>query len=274
MANTGLTEAANFVRQLWDPQAQIAYESMLVVGGGDKVTRYSGEHGMDRVNKPLISNLSASSVSAGAITATATTEDKVTLTINKHYYAAVEIEDIVNVQTAYNLVKLYSARISYALKKQTDTDLMALTSSASQSVGTAGVPVSLDVCLNAVQLLDTADVPEESRNAIFNPKSIRTMLKLNEFVNAATLGAAIDKSPLITKKILPMFGINHHFTNQVTDAATTRNVYLQKEGWGLAIQTAVTLKKFPQQKFTELVAGQVLYGVVENRDSAVVQALS
>ena len=74
-----------------------------------------------------------------AITYETVAETATTITLNVWTYAAIGIEDIVQVQSNINLRNEYQRKIGYALAKDVDTALATNVTGASQTVGTLGV---------------------------------------------------------------------------------------------------------------------------------------
>ena len=183
MTNTNIEQSVaasgQFVPELWAKEVAHARESRLIMP--NRVARYDAEfkNGGDIMRLPTIAALTAASVgSYGAITLASHSETPLALTVDQWIYAAVEVEDLATVQSSYDLLKEYSKAIGYALKVNLEEYLLGLYSTLSQSVGTAGTPVTDPVLLNAILYLDEADTPEEDRTIVMRPASKATLLHI------------------------------------------------------------------------------------------------
>lgn len=205
MANFTTTTAAVFIPTIWAKMALLARERVLVMG--KRVLRYDADlkEGGSLVNIPQVQNLTTNAVgSSGSYTPQAPTEAKYQINVNRWQEASISVPDIVAVQASYPLLELYTRKIGYALGLDVETQLLGLYSAVLNSVGTGGVPVTDDVLLNAIQLLDQNDNPLEDRTAIFLPKSKRSLMKIDKFVNANFTG--LGKGAQITGLFGELYG--------------------------------------------------------------------
>lgn len=123
-----------------------------------------------------------------AITYETVAETKVTLVLNIWDYAAIGIEDIVQVQSQINLRSEYERKIAYALAKDIDTQLSMAAAGFSHSVGTLGTPFSDQDLRDAIQWLDDLDVPSEGRNLVMSPAEKNDKLGLEKWTNVLYRG--------------------------------------------------------------------------------------
>ncbi len=271
-AHQTVTTGANFIPEIWSQELQRATESNLVAA--KLVKRFDSDVKTkgDVIHVPKISNLSATAKSAStAITFSSPTEDKVDITIDKHYHIAVLIEDILDAQAAYNLTEEYKEKISYGLAKQIDTDILALYSGLSQSVGTAGTPPTDGNILRAIQYLDDADAPFKDRSFLMSPGTKASMLQIDKYVDGDFVG---DK-PTVTANFGQRYGLTFYVSSNVpTSSSNPINLIFQKEAFACAIQKNLTMKSdYVIDYLATAHVGQVLYGVAEYRDAFGVQVL-
>jgi hypothetical protein len=103
------TTAAKFIPDVWSMEVLRATEDALVMA--PLVKRYDSlvkERG-DTIHIPSLSNLTANDKSANTqVTLQAVTETETTIDINKHKEASFLVEDIVKVQSNYDLSKIGS----------------------------------------------------------------------------------------------------------------------------------------------------------------------
>lgn len=206
------------------------------------------------IKVPNISNaFTARAKSAGSdVTDDAVTETESTITINKHYYNSFIIEDIVSVQSLYDLRSEYSKKAGYSIAKQVDTDVMGNYSSwTNTAVGTYGTDVSDATIVSAYESLNLADMPLDERAIIVHPKQISAIMKLDKFVKADYQGEYGSKTKVQTgpnNRYLwgNIYGVPVYFTNNLPTTAGTptqyHNMILHKEAIALALQQAPRLQ--------------------------------
>lgn len=271
MVNTNIEQSVaasgQFVPELWSKEIVHARETKLIMP--NRVARYDAEfkNGGDKLNIPQIAHLTAKVVgSYGAITPDAPSETPLALTVDQWIYSAVEVEDLAAVQSSYDLLKEYAKRIGYALKLKLETDLLGLYSGLSQSVGSAGTPVTDPVLLNAILELDEASAPEEDRTMIFRPASKATLMQIDKFVDASKTGNA--KSAALTGMFGEIYGIPVFFSNNVVSSTGVRNLVFHKDAFMCAIQKDVsTYEDGPDRyQIAHTVVGHMMYGFAEKRD--------
>jgi hypothetical protein len=272
MTNTNIEQSVaasgQFVPELWAKEVVHARESKLVMP--NRVARYDAEfkNGGDILRIPQMAALSAASVgSYGAITLASHSETPLALTVDQWIYAAVEVEDLAKVQSSYNMLKEYAKEIGYALKVNLEDYLLGLYSTLTQSVGTAGVPVTDPVLLNSILKLDEADTPEEDRTIIMRPASKATLLQLDKFVDASKTGYA--KSAAMTGMFGDIYGIPIFFSNRVISSTGVRNLVFHKDAFMCAIQKDVsTYEVGPDRtQIAHTIVGHMMYGAIEKRDT-------
>lgn len=264
-AHQTITTGANFIPEVWSKETQVATEANLVaaklVKRFDTDVRTKG----DVIHVPKVSNLSATAKSAGtAVTFSAPTEDKVDITIDKHYHIAFIIEDILDAQSQYNLSEEYKRKVSYGLSKQVDTDILGLNSGITQSVGSAGVPPTDGNILRAIQYLDDADAPYSDRSLIMRPALKATLLGIDRYVDTNFVGDMPVKTGLFGQR----YGINFYVsTNIPVDAGSNPiNQLIHREAYACAMQKDITVKSDYVIDFLgTAVVGQTLYGVAGYR---------
>src|SRR5258708_4385964 len=127
MANITTTTAAVFLPTLWSVETLRAAENALVAAGlvkrYDALVKAKGQ----AIKIPNISNLTVTAKTANNdVTTQAITESSVTLNVNTWYESSFEIEDMVAVQSNYDLRSEYSEKAGYAIAKQVNSDLLVL----------------------------------------------------------------------------------------------------------------------------------------------------
>lgn len=273
MPNITTTTGAVFLPELWSIETLRAAEKALVMA--PIVKRYDSlvkERG-DTVHIPHISNLSANNKTQGSeVTTQAVTETETTISISNWKETSFEIEDIVKVQSAYDLRSEYTSKAGYAIAQAVDTGLLNLYSSlTSTPVGTYGVDMTDATIVAGIQTLDEADAPIEDRYMVIKPSQKAAIMKLDKFVKADYLGeydqpTPVRRGPNNRYMWGEIYGIPVYYTNQVTTSAgtptQTHNLIFHKEAFALALQQAPrTQASYWQKDLAWLVTVDVIYGL-------------
>lgn len=272
MPNMTTTTGAVFIPEVWSMDTLRATEAALVMA--PLVKRYDSlvkERG-DTIHIPKISNLTTNSKVANTeVTTQTVTETEQTINISSWEETSFEIEDILKIQSQYDLRSEYTEKAGYAIAKKVDTDLLGLYSSLTTTdVGTYGSDITDATIVAAIQTLDEADVPMEDRYFVIKPSQKAALMKLDKFVKADYLGQY--QSPTVVKKGPnsrylwgDIYGVPTYYTNQVvTTAGTptqTHNLLFHKEAFALALQQAPrTQASYWQKDLAWLVTVDVIFG--------------
>ena len=273
MANITTTTAAVFLPEVWSMETLRAAEKALVMAGlvkrFDSLVKSRG----DTIHIPNISNLSANDKTANTDTTTQTvTESETQIAINKWKETSFEIEDIVKVQSNYDLMSEYTSKAGEAIARVVDTDLLNLYSSlTSTDVGTYGNDLTDAVIVAAIQTLDEVDAPLEDRAFVIAPSQKAAIMKLDKFVKADYLGnydqaTPVKKGPNSRWLWGDIYGVPVYYTNQVPTTAGTptqiHNILFHKEAFALALQQAPrTQSQYRIESLAHRVTVDAIYGV-------------
>lgn len=293
--NITVTTADNFIPELWSPDCRVATESNLVMAKlvNRQFEGLISEYG-DTVHVGDISNLSATAKAADTdVTFETITESKFDLVINKHYYAAFKLEDIVKIQSRVDLRSKYGEKVGYALAKQVDSDLLALYSGLSQTVGSGGVDITDANLRTAIQYLDDADAPSGERSLVIKPSQMGVLLGLDHFVLASSVGYQAASSPIVTGRLQggsfdpsqvkgyfgQAYGVGIYVSTNVATSGTspvsTHNLLFHRDAFALAMQEEIrTQAAYNIRSLATEVVADVLYGVGEFRDTFAVDIIT
>lgn len=262
-----------FLPEVWSAEVLRATEEALVmaplVKRFDTLVSKKG----DTIHIPNLSNLSANDKSANTeVTLQSPTETEVSISIDKHKEASFLVEDILKVQSNYDLMGEYTNKAGFAIAKQIDTDLLGLYSSlTSTDVGTYGTDINDASILAAIESLDLVDAPLENRCLVIYPTQKTAIAKLDKFVKADYLGQYDRPTPV---KVGPnsryewgdIYGVPVYYTNQVPQTAATptqtHNILFHKEAFSLALQQSPrTQADYILEYLGNLVVVDTIYGV-------------
>lgn len=215
----------------------------------------------DTLHIPDLSELSATAKAASTDVAFETfTETKFDLLINQHWYSAFKVEDIAEAQAFADLRAEYTRSAGYAIARKIDTTIHALnTSLTSRFIGSDGKTAwSGSANANtgngsdlteaglrqALETLDLADVPQEDRFLVINPRQLNVLRGIARLTEMQTVGF---NSPLVGGMFdMPVFGVmvivTSNTASQAADDTTTLydvNLLYQKDAFILAMQKDV-----------------------------------
>lgn len=266
---TTATTAAAFIPELWSSFVQVARESNLIMA--NLVRRFDVEVASygDILHVPNLTNFSAGNISTsdGTLDASANTESTTDITIDKWKGCKVNVLDIVKAQSKQDLMKYFSGKIGYALGLVVETDLTALAPSLSQTVGTFNTDFTDANLRRAIQYLDDALAPFEDRHYLFKPAGRNTLLGIDKFVRYDAVPMGRGESPILKGNIGELYGARVHISpNTYKTSNNTSNMLFHRDTFGLAMQKKAKIEQWARTAFTDVMAGQELYGVKEMRD--------
>jgi len=231
----------------------------------------------DTINIPNLSNLTATAKSANTqVTLQAPTESNTQISISNHYESSFLVEDLLKVQSSYDLIGNYTKKAGESIARRIDTDLLGTYSSFTNTdVGTYGVDITDAVILSAIEAIDLANAPMEDRAFVIYPTQKTALLKLDKFVKADYVGeydqaTKVVKGPNSRYLWGDIYGIPTYYTKQVTQTAATptqtHNVLFHKEAIALALQQAPrTQSDYILEYLGNLVVVDAIYGYTATR---------
>ena len=272
-----VTTGANMIPTIWSKELIRATEANLVLA--PLVWRFDSDvSDFGQVIKiPNLSNLVAlDKIANTAVTLQAPTESVTTLTVDTHKYVAFLVEDMLKVQSRYDLLSEYTKKASYALRKAIDSALANLTTGFSQSAGAYNTTLTTAAVIAAVNTLNTGDVPMEERFWSMHPKGLADLYTLSDYMrydgtgvsNLAAEGRVGSMSG--NKKAQGRLYGSDVFvsTQQPKSGNNTSNMYAHKEALALALQKAPRVQsEYKTEYLGNLVVADVLLGVIETRDA-------
>lgn len=267
-----IAQTAQYIQEKWTRDIQQPYDKILAAA--KLVQDRSGliSDGGDTINIPFAIGVDARAKAASTnITYDVPNGAPITLSIDKHYYVGVLIEDIAKVQSSYDLRTAFQERMAEALARQVDTDLMNLYSGAGTSVAGGAAVDDADI-LAVVTAFDSANTPASQRRGIFGHNTKADLLGINKYVaydQTGEKGKAIDGSLDFTGNI---YGMDLYHSGNVQTSTTGRNLFFHKN----AITLAQQLKpKFEMEYSVDAIGWKTvlhtIYGLGIERASSVIE---
>lgn len=267
-----IAQTSQYVPEIWSREVQQPFEaalqaaklvqdrSGLVKGGGDTV----------RIPFTALVNARAKSASTD-ITFDSPEGSPISLSIDKHYYVGVKIEDIAKVQSQYALKEAFMERMSYSLAVQVDTDLLGLYQTAGTTVSGGAAIDDADI-LSVVTTFDLANTPTDLRRGVIGAYTKADLSGVNKYTaydQTGKAGKATDKSGGLISNVYDM---DIFFSNNVPTSTTGRNLFFHKKAINIAKQLA---PRFQSQYMVKSLAYETvfdtIYGVGIERAASVVE---
>ena len=272
-----ITTGAVFIPEIWSPEVLRAAENALVMA--PLVKRFDSlvtQRG-DTIHIPNLGNLTASSKTANTqVSLQAPTETDTTISLTSHYESSFLVEDILKVQSNYDLMAEYTSKAGESIARRVDTDLLGTyTSFTNTDVGSYGVDITDAVVVAAAEALDLANAPIENRAFVIYPTQKSALLRIDKFVKADYLGqyqmaTVVRTGPNNRYMWGDIYGVPTYYTNQVTATAGTptqyHNIMFHKEAIALALQQSPrTQSQYILEYLGNLVVVDVIYGYTATR---------
>jgi len=263
-----------FSPDVWSKQVLYKQEANLVLA---KLVNRSFESDAKVGRNVIIATISDLSSRAKAentaILYETVAETPVTIPLNIWDYAAIGIEDIVEVQAQINVRSEYEKKIAYALAKDVDTKLATGVPGYSISYGTLGTAFTDVDVRNAVQRLDDSNVPEEGRFIVMTPAEKNDKLGLEKWTSVLYRGneSANGNGTQVNKGRIgsEIYNLQPYQTTNLykPSAGQAWNFVGHKDSYALVMQRQPKMHLFYDiDFFTWKIASEMILGHAELRD--------
>jgi HK97 family phage major capsid protein len=268
------------IDEVWAKEIQEARRNKLVAWKLVDTQYESGllRHG-DTVHILAMPDLTADTIVPGTpITPVAPTETEQTLVVDQYKGKAVVIQDMLTVQSNYELRNRYTGMISRAIAEAMDSYILGLWSNfASGNILAAVANITFNTIIDAHQKLDAANVPQTGRSLIVDSLGLADLRKVAEF----TMYDKTGRAGLVTNNadadnpgfVGTIYGAPVYWTNAVPKAGGSAKMLLIHNS---AIAGVVQLKPEVENDRdillkADIVSGSTLFGAkVVRPDHAVV----
>ena len=266
-----IAQTSQYVAEIWSREIQQPFEMALQAKKLVQDRSGLAKGGGDIVRIPFTSHISARAKAAATdVTFDSPEGTPIALNIDKHYYAAVKIEDIAKIQANYDLKAAFMSRMAYALAHQIDDDLLGLYASVGSTVAGGAAIDDADI-LSVVTVFDLASTPTDLRRGVVGPYTKADLSGVNKYVaydQTGKIGLAVDKSGGLVANIYDM---DIYMSQNVVTDTTGRNLFFHKNALNFAQQLA---PKFETQYMVKSLAWETvahtIYGVGVERSASFV----
>ena len=223
VGNVTTTTAGKFIPELWAEAIKDYAERSLILK--NLVTDMSdlASAGGNKINIPKVTEETVDATddkkdAGAAVEYTNATDGEVELELNQHFYEAKRIEDIVTVQSSYDLFSLYTEAMGYALAKKVENYIAvdciqsATTNDETLTVynqwgSTAVTGAGSDHLRNGMASLWAQGIDTASGQCYLycSPSAYKNMLGLDEFASALKRGD--DQNPYVSGALGMVYGM-------------------------------------------------------------------
>lgn len=276
------------IPQLWGESINDFYKSKLVMA--DFFVDRSSElaNGGSALYTPNITEMSATAKSnATAVTLSSPTETKITLTVDQWYEVSFAIEDreAAQIKHSYSIMETYARNAGYAIAKKLEVAIATLFAGFSQVVGASTTNLADSEIRQAITYLEEANIDTTSECAFFlSPavfwKQVQNLDKFSLAVNSPSNDPA-TKTPAAYLYGIPVFISNNI---QYVSSTTGRNNALAhkdaihfatsplgsggSKGAMVGANGVRVQSNYIPDYLSTVTTADILYGVVENRDTS------
>jgi len=283
--HTSQTTAASYIPEVWSEKLNDFFRANLKAA--NFFEDWSGDvaGGGDIINRPNVSEMSANSYAFGSltqVTLNAPTHGLITLTINNHQETSFLLQDDVmaSLKASYGSQEVWMKNAGYTTAATLEDALLALFEAFSQTVGASHLSLNDSNIRAALRTLDVANVPMEDRAFFLYPQQTWEVMGINKY-SLLTNTAGAD--PVLKGAVGTLYGVPVISSTRIgvgTVVATTKGARLNALAHKSAIAYAVAnpagmsanavrlQTQYLQEYLGTLVTADVIFGVIENRDSS------
>ena len=264
------TTLASVVGLLWSQKMNNFYRETLKAAAFFTDLSSDFQAGAKSVYVPNVTEMTAHSKSnATAVTLNNPTDTKLTLSVDTWYETSFAIEDkeAGQVLKQYSYMETLMKNAAYTCAAAYEDAILALFVAFSQTVGTSAADLADSNIRKAIQYLDEASAPQEDRAFFLTPKQIwgdvQAIDKFSLLVN--TKGA----DPVLKGHIGYLYGIPVVRSERIGATSGSANSCLAHKDAIIHASTILrTQSNYVPQYLSTLVTADVVYGVLENRDTS------
>lgn len=267
-----LSQTAEVIKEIWDKEIHKPFYKKLQAA--KLVNRDDGlvSAGGDIVRKPFLDTIDARAKAASTdVTFDVPFGTPISYNIASHYYSAVRIEKISEVQSNWNLQEAFRGAQTEALARQVDTDVLGQYASAGTTVAGGAAVDDADI-IAVVAAFDAANTPMDMRRGVIGAGAKGDLLNVNKYVaydQTGKTGKAVDGSSGLVSSVYDM---DIYFSQNVPVSTTGREQFFHKSALSLAEQLAPTTETEKVARSLALdVVVHTIYGFNVDRPGSFIQ---
>ena len=281
-------DLTEYIPNIWGNRINDFYKEVLVMA--DFFTNRSEElsGGGDVLYTPSMTEMSASSKTvATTVTLNDPTETKVTLTVDQWYEVswAIEDQEAAGFKRSYAVQEGYARNAGYTIGNQLESVISALFAAFSQTVGASTSNLADSEIRQAIALLDVAKVPGMYAGDVaffVHPNTFWRQIQNIDKFSLAVNSPVND--PTARKPMASLYGIPVFISANLSSTLGSRHNALaardaihwatlslginSKSGGVIGKHGIRTQSNYMPSYLSTLTTVDILYGVIENRDTS------
>jgi hypothetical protein len=260
-----------FIPSIWSDKINNFTRENLVAGKFFMDLSSEIKGGGDNIYIPNVTEMTANSKTNGSeVTLNSPTETSITLVVNTWYETSFLIEDreAQQVKHSYNLQEVYAKNAAHTTAKVLEDALLALFKGFSQTVGSSATNLVDSNIRAAIAYLDAASVPKENRAFFFHPDVVwGDLMAIDKYTLLQNTGGA---DPILKGAIGMLYGLpvyDSAYLPYISGTSGRVGALAHKDALVWAGTPVRTQSHYIPQYLGTLVTVDLLYGVIENRDT-------
>jgi hypothetical protein len=284
--HTTTTTAATYIPEMWSQGLNDFFRANLKAAAFFEDWSEDVAGGGDVIHRPNISEMTANTYAFGSltqVTLNAPTHGTVDLTVNVHKEVSFLLQDDVmsQLKSSYNSQEKWMMNAGYTAAATLEDALLALFEAFSTVVGASHLSMNDSNIRAAISALDVANVPETDRAFFMYPAQIwKEVMGIDRFTLLTNTQGA---DPVLKGAVGLLYGIPVVGSSRIgvgTNVATTKGSRLNAlchssalafavaNPAGMSASTVRLQAQYLQEYLGTLVTADVIYGVIENRDTS------
>jgi len=283
--HTTTTTAASYIPDIWGDMVNDFFRAELKAASFFEDWSSDVAGGGDSTRRPNVSEMTANTFAFGSltqVTLNAPLHGLITLTLNTHKETSFLLQDDVmsQLKSSYNSMEVWMKNAGYTTAATLEDALLALFESFSNTVGASHLSLNDSNIRAAMRTLDLNNVPQSDRAWFLYPQQYWEVAGVNKY-SLLVNSSAVD--PVTKLPASQLYGVPVFVTTRIpigTVVATTKgarlNALAHKSALAFAVANpsgmsanAVRLQsQYLQEYLGTLVTADIIFGVIENRDSS------
>ena len=288
------TTLASFIPEVWGERINDFFRSKLVMGSFFIDRSSDLLDGGDKVNTPNMTEMTATAKSdATAVTLNSPTDSTVTLTVDQWFEVsfAIEDRDAAQAKRSYFIQERYAQGAGFAVAKKLEVAIAELFDNFNNTVGSSVALLADSDIRAAINFLEEADIDTQVDTAFFLApavfwKQLQAIDKFSLAVNSPVNDPTAQRPSGHLYGIPVFISTNVQFISETTGRA---NALAHKDAihWatsplgagsaGASVTGSMGLRvqsNYMPDFLSTVTTADILYGVIENRDTSGVYVLS
>ncbi len=225
----GTRAGESFATEVWGPAVETAIKEKLVLAGlcNDLSAFVSGEG--EKIHLPKVDQITAGDKGEGAITWETSSSDagEESLLVDKHKYAAVVIEDVIKVQSNFDMMSLFAKELGYSVANAIDTaidtaviDSLKASGGGINQINISGTPMGAEADFDTIATSCLVqDQDPNNWTIVLAPAVYANLFNIGDLA-IGTQGSALGANFTQTGMVSKVYGFNMLMSPNVTTAST------------------------------------------------------